>query len=78
MTNSCPALGPRLGKYDRINLMHMKGHEHFIPTKFHQNPASGSGEEVENVKFYGWTTTGGRTDDCLRAMIIAYLRLRLR
>ena len=27
-------------------------HEYFIPTKFHQNPSSGSGEEVENAKFY--------------------------
>ena len=27
--------------------------EHFIPTKFHQNPSSGSGEEVENAKVYG-------------------------
>ena len=26
------------------------GHEYLIPTKFHQNPSSGSGEEVENVK----------------------------
>ena len=23
---------------------------YFVPTKFHQNPSSGSGEEVENVK----------------------------
>ena len=25
-------------------------HEYLNPTKFHQNPSSGSGEEVENVK----------------------------
>ena len=30
-------------------------HEYFIPTKFHQNPSSGSREEVENVKVYGQT-----------------------
>ena len=24
--------------------------KYFIPTKFHQNPSSGSGEEIENVK----------------------------
>ena len=34
-------------------------YEYFIPTKFHQNPSSGSGEEVENVKVYGRR----RTDD---------------
>ena len=31
-----------------------------IPTKFHQNPSSGSGEEVENVRVYGRTMTDGR------------------
>ena len=33
-------------------------------TKFHQNPSSGSGEEVENVKVYGRRTPDddGRTD----------------
>ena len=25
----------------------LRGHEYFIPTKFHQNPSSGSGEKVE-------------------------------
>ena len=30
---------------------------YFIPTKFHQNPSSGSGQEVENVKVYGRRTT---------------------
>ena len=35
-------------------------HEYFIPTKFHQNPSSGSGEEVENVKVYR-RTDGRRT-----------------
>ena len=34
----------------------VRDHEYFIPTKFHQNPSSGSGEEVENVKSL-------RTDD---------------
>ena len=34
-------------------------HEYFIPTKFHQNPSSGSGEEVENVSLQ---TDDGRTD----------------
>ena len=33
-------------------------HEYFIPTKCHQNPSSGSGEEVENVKVYRQMTDG--------------------
>ena len=47
---------------------------YFIPTKFRQNPSSGSGEEVKNVKVYG------RMDDedgrC--TMTIAHLSLWLR
>ena len=31
-------------------------------TKFHQNPSSGSGEEVENVKSLRTTDDDGRTD----------------
>ena len=31
----------------------LRDHEYFMHTKFHQNPSSGSGEEVENVKVYG-------------------------
>ena len=27
----------------------VRDHEYFIRTKFHQNPSSGSGEEVENA-----------------------------
>ena len=30
-----------------------KGPKYFIPTMFHQNPSSGSEEEVENKKVYG-------------------------
>ena len=47
-----PALDPPLGGSGRNTLIH----EYFIPTKFHQNPSSSSGEEVENVKSL-------RTDD---------------
>ena len=60
----------------------VRDHEYFIPTKFHQNPSSGSGEEVENVK--SLRTDGrtddddGRTDDGRCAMTIAHLSLRLR
>ena len=50
--------------------------EYFIPTKFHQNPSSSSGEEVENVKSLRWTN--GRTDDGRCAMTIAHSGLRLR
>ena len=58
-------------------------HEYFIPTKFRQNPSSGSGEEVENVKSSRTTTDDdGRrrttTDDGRCAMTIAHLSLRLR
>ena len=31
--------------------MFLLRNKYFIPTKFHQNPSSGSGEEIENVKF---------------------------
>ena len=36
-------------------------YRYFIPTKFHQNLSSGSGEEVENVKSL-LTTRDGQTD----------------
>ena len=57
-------------------------HEHFMHTKFHQIPSSGSGE-VENVKSLrdyddGRRSTGGRTNDGRRAMTIAHSSLRLR
>ena len=38
----------------------VRDNEYFIPTKFHQNPSIGSGEEVENVKVYGRRRTDGR------------------
>ena len=53
-----------------------------IPTMFHQNPSSDSGEEVENVKSLqtddGRVTTDRRTDDGRYAMTIAHSSLRLR
>ena len=36
-------------------IKHVRGHENFIPTMFQQNPSSGSGEEVENVKSFQTT-----------------------
>ena len=34
----CPALDPPLGGSDRKTTTLVRDHEHFIPTKFHQNP----------------------------------------
>ena len=65
MTYFCPALDPPLGGSGRKTTTLVRDHEYFIPTKFHQNPSSGSGEEVENVKSLrtdGRRTTDGRTD----------------
>ena len=50
MTCFGPALDPPLGGSGRKTTTLVRDHEYFIPTKFHQNPSSGSGEEVENVK----------------------------
>ena len=55
-----PALDPPLGGSGRKTTTLVRDHEYFIPTKFHQNPSSGSREEVENVK--SLRTTDGRTD----------------
>ena len=71
MTYFCPALDPPLGWSGRKTTTLVRDHEYFIPTKFHQNPSSGSGEEVENVKSL-WT------DDGRCAMTIAHSSLRLR
>ena len=85
MTYFGPALDPPLGGSGRKTTTLVRDHEYFIPTKFHQNPSSGSGEEVENVKVYGRTTDGrtttdddGQTDDGRCAMTIAHLSLWLR
>ena len=63
VTYFCPALDPPLGGSGRKTTTLVRDHEYFIPTKFHQNPSSGSGEEVENVKVYGRRRTDGRTTD---------------
>ena len=55
MTYFGPALDPPLGSGQKTTTL-VRDHEYFIPTKFHQNPSSGFGEEVENVKSL-------RTDD---------------
>ena len=60
MTYFCPALDPPLGGSGRKTTTLVRDLEYFIHTKFHQNPSSGSGEEVENVNCL---TDDGRTDD---------------
>ena len=37
-----PALDPPLGRSGQNTLMHVRCHEHFIPTKFHKHPSSSS------------------------------------
>ena len=49
MTYFCPALDPPLGGSGRKTTTLVRDLEYFIHTKFHQNPSSGSEEEVENV-----------------------------
>ena len=60
MTYFGPALDPPLGGSDRKTTTLVRDNEYFIPTKFHLNLSSGSGEEVENVK--SLRTDAGRTD----------------
>ena len=80
MTYYGPARDPPLGGSGRKTTTLVKDHKYFIPTKFHQNPSSGSGEEVENVKSLRRTDgrTDRRTDDGRCAMTIAHSSLRLR
>ena len=60
MTYFCPALDSPLDRSGRKTTTLVRDHEYFIHTKFHQNPTSGSGEEVKNVNSL---TDDGRTDD---------------
>ena len=60
MTYFCPALDPPLDGSGRKTTTLVRDLEYFIHTKFHQNPSSGSGEEVENVNSL---TDDGRTMD---------------
>ena len=57
-----PALDPPMGRSGQKTTTLVRDHEYFIPTKFHQIPSSGSGEEVENVKSLRRTTDDGWTD----------------
>ena len=38
----CLALDPPPGRYGQNILMHVPGHEHFIPTKLRKHPLNGS------------------------------------
>ena len=62
-----PIQDPPLGGSGRKTTTLVRDLEYFIHTKFHQNPSSGSGEEVENVKSLTddgrQTTDGRRTPD---------------
>ena len=60
MTYFGPVLDPPLCGSGRKTTTLVRDHEYFMPTKYHQNPSSGSGEEDENVKIYG-----RMTDDAL-------------
>ena len=62
MTYFGPALDPPLGGSGRKTTTLIRDLEYFIHTKFHQNPSSGSGEEVENVNCL--TDDRRRTDGC--------------
>ena len=75
MTYFCPALDPPLGGSGRKTTTLVRDLEYFIHTKFHQNPSSGSGEEVENVnclKDRRQTTDAGQ-----RMITIGHWSLRL-
>ena len=64
MTYFGPALDPSLGGSGRKTTTLVRDLEYFIHTKFHQNPSSDSGEEVENVNsLTDGRRTDGRTDD---------------
>ena len=53
----------------------MLRNKYFIPTKFHQNQSSGSGEEIENVKSL---QMDGRVDGQKTAQYDNSLKLSLR
>ena len=45
-------LDPPLGGYGPNIWMHVWGHEHFIPTKFHKHPLSGSVVKADCVPIH--------------------------
>ena len=81
MTYFCPALDPPLDGSGRKTTTLVRDLEYFIHTTFHQNPSSGSGEEVKNVNSLTddrrQTTDDGRTDAGQRVITIGHLSLWL-
>ena len=49
LTYLCLTLDPPLGGYGRNILMHVQGHENFIPIKFGKHPSSGSVVKADYV-----------------------------
>ena len=74
LTYFCPALDPPLDGSGQKTTTLVRDLEYFIHTKFHQNPSSGSGEEVENVNSL---TDDGRTDAGQRVITIGHWSLWL-
>ena len=71
MTYFCPALDPPLDGSGGKTTTLVRDLEYFIHTKFHQNPSTGSREEVENVNSLtdDGRQTDGRTTDAGQRMI---------
>ena len=63
MTYFGPALDPPWADLAEKTTKFVRDHEYFIPTKFHQIPSSGSGEEVENEESLRTPDDGRRTPD---------------
>ena len=80
MTYFGPALDPPLGGSGRKITTLVRDHEYFIPNKFHQNPPSGSGKEVENVKSLRTDDERRTPDDgrCAMTIHVAHSNLRPR
>ena len=74
MTYFCPALDPPLDGSGRKTTTLVRDLKYVIHTKFHQNPSSGSGEEVENANSL---TDDGRTDAGQRVITIGHWSLWL-
>ena len=52
MTYFCLALDLPLDRYGRKTITLVRDHEHFIPTKFHKHPASGTVVKADYVFLY--------------------------
>ena len=74
VTYFCPALDPPLDGSGRKTTTLVRNLEFFMHSKFHQNPSTGSGEEVENVNSL---LNDGRTDAGQRVITIGHWSLWL-